>query len=155
MFQTCLPRTGYLLSYTSANNMGEYSVDLKIRYAGLGGNKTFTYMLQPPEANKNDKRLAFFPNPFNPTITFNVDLQNYHSGTISIYNILGQLVKEYQLNNLSNNAVTWNAVNEFGQLVSTGFYLVQLSLLDSKNNSYTETRKNTLPEITEDCHVTH
>jgi hypothetical protein len=129
----------YLLTYESYNNLGEYTVELQIRYAGLGGNKTFQYMLTPPEVPS--KKLAYFPNPFNPSITFNVDLQNYNSGSISIYNILGQLVKEIQLTEHSTNAVTWNAVNNFGQLVSAGFYLVQLSLLDSKNNKYSETAK--------------
>lgn len=129
----------YKLSYESYNDLGEYTVELQIRYAGLGGNKTYNYMLTPP--GESAKRLSFFPNPFNPTITFNVDLQNYRSGTISIYNILGQLVKEYRIDNRSGNAVKWNAVNDFGQLVSTGFYLVQLSLLDGSNNRYTETAK--------------
>ncbi|PKL88336.1 MAG: hypothetical protein CVV23_10720 [Ignavibacteriae bacterium HGW-Ignavibacteriae-2] len=130
----------YKLSYKSRNTTEDYNVKLEIRYAGLGGQSNYSYSKSNPLA-QSEKRLSFFPNPFNPTITFNVNIKEYQSGTLNIYNILGQLVKEYNLTSTSNNTVAWNAVNNFGQLVSTGFYLVQLSLLDNNNNRYTETAK--------------
>jgi hypothetical protein len=127
------------LSYESTSQQQENEIKLEIRYAGLGGNKTFLY--NTPSLEKESTKLSFFPNPFNPSITFNVNMNNYKSGKVSIYNVLGQLVKQFDVLDNAGSSITWNAVNNYGQLVSTGFYLVQLTLQDHKNNKYTETAK--------------
>ncbi len=129
----------FLLSYESTSTQQENEIKLEIRYAGLGGNKTLVY--SKPLLSTNPQKLSFFPNPFNPSITFNVNMNNYKKGKVTIYNVLGQVVKEFKELDKAGNSITWNAVNNYGQLISTGFYLVQLTLQDYKNNEYTETAK--------------
>ena len=45
-----------------------------------------------------------------------------------IYNMLGQKVREYAMNNISAgyHSVTWDATNDQGDPVSAGVYLYQL-----------------------------
>ena len=90
--------------------------------------------------NKKDKYLAYYPNPFNPQITFNVELGNYSGGELRIFNLLGQLVKTININNQSQKII-WNAKNDSGNLISTGLYLVQLVLNGNNETKHFETAK--------------
>jgi flagellar hook assembly protein FlgD len=60
-----------------------------------------------------------YPNPFNPTTTISMSLPRASDWTITIYNISGQLVKEYKgRSDAGVVKVTWDA----GQY-SSGVYL--------------------------------
>jgi len=64
----------YKLSYkTPDEQMGSNEIKLTIQYEGLGTHKTFVYS----NSGKTDanKTLTFFPNPFNPEITFLIEHQ--------------------------------------------------------------------------------
>lgn len=130
----------YWLSYKSAaTTQGVRAIKLKINYAGFGGQADTNYTtvtLSAPE-----KRFAFYPNPFNPEITFKVNKGNYNSARIKIFNLLGQQVKEFNIdgNNLQN--VVWNARNESGSILSSGIYFVTLTLSAPDKKNYTETAK--------------
>ncbi len=78
-----------------------------------------------------------YPNPFNPSTTINYDLQitNYEKGTLTIFNVLGERVKEFNLDK-PKGSVEWNGTDELGNKVASGIYFYKLSSED-----FTETKK--------------
>jgi hypothetical protein len=66
-----------------------------------------------------------YPNPFNPVTSFRYDLPENTLVNITIYDMMGRLVKT--LINGSQAAgyrtIQWNATNNIGQPVSAGVYL--------------------------------
>jgi hypothetical protein len=82
-----------------------------------------------------------YPNPFNPSTTLRFDLPNVSDITLTIYNMLGQKVKTFNM--LSTPAgyhsVKWNATNDYGDPVGAGVYLYQLQSKD-----FVKTRKMVL-----------
>ena len=73
-----------------------------------------------------------YPNPFNPTTTFKYQLPEFSVVNISIYDMLGNLVKT--LVNTSEppgiKSVQWNATNNQGEPVSAGVYLYSIEAGD-------------------------
>ena len=71
-----------------------------------------------------------FPNPFNPTTTLRFDLPEVSDITLTIYNMLGQKVKTFNMQSTpaGYHSVTWNATNDLGAQVGAGVYLY-LSLI--------------------------
>ncbi|KAA3596805.1 MAG: T9SS C-terminal target domain-containing protein [Calditrichaeota bacterium] len=71
--------------------------------------------------------LENFPNPFNPTTTINYELgiTNYELGKLTIFNSLGETVKEFVLQS-SKGSVVWNGKDSFGQEVSSGIYFYKI-----------------------------
>jgi hypothetical protein len=92
----------------------------------------------------NDKRISLplkyslrqnFPNPFNPTTEIAFSLPTASKVTISIYNILGQLVTtlktgEYAAGSYSE---TWNGLDAKGQAVGSGVYFYKMSAVALDN----------------------
>ncbi|MGD8780733.1 MAG: VWA domain-containing protein [Ignavibacteria bacterium] len=131
----------YKLSYTNNSVQSDQDeVKLEIRYAGLGGNKTFILGSGGLNKTSDEKLLSFYPNPFNPAITFEFSKQNIISGSLKIFNSIGQLVKVFEFNN-SIPTVIWNARNMQGALVSSGMYIVTLDITDVNNIKHHETAK--------------
>lgn len=130
----------YLLSYVSPSSaQGKKTINLKIRWAGLGGSTFVDYgsgMVASAE-----KRFSFYPNPFNPEITFKVNKGDYKSAKIRIFNLLGQQVKEFVFDNGDVKSFAWNAKNENGGMLSSGIYFVTLILQSPDQNNYSETAK--------------
>ena len=129
----------YLLKYLSSSTSIPAEIKLQIKYAGLGGEASVTPSVNHAVTEK--KILSFYPNPFNPTITFKINMQKYSNGNVFIYNILGQLVKTINLSSANNQNVVWNAKNEAGETISTGLYIVHLVLKDSYSNKHNEFAK--------------
>ena len=69
-----------------------------------------------------------YPNPFNPTTQIRFDLPKNDNVNLTIYNMLGQKVKVFSINNISAgyHQITWDATNDIGDPVSAGVYLYQL-----------------------------
>ena len=128
----------YIVSYNSPTADIDHNIKLQIRYAGLGGETSFTV---PSMGAKIVTRFSCYPNPFNPDITFRVTKGEFKSGKITIYNILGHRIKEFNLSDNNSGNIRWNARNERGDLVGTGFYFAQLTLFDMQNKKYVETAK--------------
>jgi hypothetical protein len=70
-----------------------------------------------------------YPNPFNPETTIQFELPFAEDIQISVYNNLGQIVR-----NLLNTKLTpgeykiqWDGKNNFGQACSSGIYYLQLN----------------------------
>ena len=84
-------------------------------------------------------KINAYPNPFNPetTISFSTP-QNTENIEISIYNIKGQRVKSFKIQNskFKIQKVVWDGKNENGRKVSSGIYLLRL-----KSNNETVTKK--------------
>jgi len=78
-----------------------------------------------------------YPNPFRAGegTTIKVNVKAGDNGTVTIYNILGQVVKTFPVNQGSNN-LTWNARDSKGNLCGNGIYFYKLS-----TNSLNQTKK--------------
>lgn len=73
--------------------------------------------------------LNAFPNPFNPQTTISISLPEsakYGEAQIMIYNVLGQVVRTFNFSAAKSSAtrILWDGLNEFGENVGSGAYLV-------------------------------
>ena len=82
-----------------------------------------------------------YPNPFNPTTTLRFDIPEVSDITVTIFNMLGQKVRTFNLNNTpaGYHSIKWNATNDYGDPVGAGVYLYQLQA-----NQFIKTRKMVL-----------
>ena len=66
-----------------------------------------------------------YPNPFNPVTTLNYDLPEDELVNITIYDMMGRVVKTLinDQQTAGYKSIQWNATNKTGQPVSTGVYL--------------------------------
>jgi len=133
----------YLLTYQSpSTSTSARTINLKVIYAGVGGTASVTYSPSSPIINKPvEKRFSFYPNPFNPEIVFHVNKEGYANAKIRIYNLLGQVVKELNFSGDNIHNVMWNAKDECGKTVSSGFYIASLMLSAPGKSPYTESAK--------------
>lgn len=78
-----------------------------------------------------------FPNPFNPTTTINYEFEatNLNLAKLSIFNVLGQAIKEFALTQ-PKGSVVWNGTDNLGNDVSNGIYFYRLEA-----GNQVETRK--------------
>ena len=126
----------FVVTYHSpARTAHENRIELKIHLAGLGGRAVFRY--PTPSSGQAANRLAFFPNPFNSEVNFLINNGDYASGTLQIYNLLGQKVAQYRLRNTPTQRITWNPRGT----IATGAYLARLLLVDSQGEVQTETAR--------------
>ena len=82
-----------------------------------------------------------YPNPFNPTTTLRFDLLEASNLTLTIYNMLGQKIRSYDMQSTpaGHHSLKWNATNDYGDPVGAGVYLHQLQTKD-----FVKTRKMVL-----------
>ena len=82
-----------------------------------------------------------YPNPFNPNTTLHFDLPYISNATLTIYNMVGQRVKTFNINNTpaGYHSIIWDATNNYDEPVSAGVYLYQLQSKD-----FVKTRKMVL-----------
>ena len=73
-----------------------------------------------------------------PSTTLRFDLSELSDVNLIIYNMLGQEVKTFNMQNISagHHSIRWNATNDLGDPVSAGVYLYQLQTRD-----FVKTRK--------------
>ena len=69
-----------------------------------------------------------YPNPFNPSTTISFNLSNSQRVTVSIYNIIGQKVRNLYEGYAKSGMVSllWDGRDETGQSVATGAYLCSI-----------------------------
>jgi len=76
------------------------------------------------------KLIGNYPNPFNPTttISFQIDNEQNKQAELFIYNLKGQMIKRYEINNLKSglNEIVWNGLDKNNQIVPSGVYLYKL-----------------------------
>lgn len=79
------------------------------------------------------------PNPFNPSATFSITLNNTESAKLQIFNSQGELIKQFFQNTILTkgfHSVTWNGKNDSGKSVASGTYICKFN---------TRTYKSTFP----------
>ncbi|MBI9032259.1 T9SS type A sorting domain-containing protein [bacterium] len=79
---------------------------------------------------------SIYPNPFNPSTTINFNIARKDIASMRIYNIKGQLVKDFGEFVKSQNTVTWYGQDNNNKSVGSGLYLVVM-----KSKSNVETKK--------------
>ena len=91
----------------------------------------------PPILPEYTKMYNAYPNPFRAGsgTTIAVEVKKGDSGTVTIYNILGQVVKTFSLTE-GNNNLNWNGRDSKGNLCGNGIYFYKLS-----TNSLNQTKK--------------
>jgi len=69
-----------------------------------------------------------YPNPFraNSNTTIEVSVKAGEAGTVSVYNILGQVVKTYSVKE-GPNSLNWNGKDSKGNVCGSGIYFYKLS----------------------------
>jgi hypothetical protein len=79
-----------------------------------------------------------YPNPFNPITTIRFDLPEYSKVSISIYNLLGEEIRNLVNGELQPgfHSVVWDGTNLNGHNVGAGVYLSRF-----KTESFVQTRK--------------
>jgi hypothetical protein len=82
-----------------------------------------------------------YPNPFNPTTTLRFDLPEVSDITLTIYNMLGQKVRTFNMQSTpaGYHSITWDATNDLNQQVGAGVYLYQL-----QTKNFVKTKKMVL-----------
>jgi len=72
--------------------------------------------------------LQNYPNPFNPVTTLRYELSQESFVNITIYDMLGNVVKNIvsQNQNPGYKSIQWNSINSHGQPVSAGVYLYSI-----------------------------
>ena len=82
-----------------------------------------------------------YPNPFNPTTTLRFDLPEVTDATVTIFNMLGQKVRTFNMNDTpaGYHSIKWDATNDYGDPIGAGVYLYQL-----RANQFVKTRKMVL-----------
>jgi len=101
--------------------------------AGKGGEEVSVSPLTTFEVSSNTPiRTSLsknYPNPFNPSTTINYELSTAGLVTLVIYDLKGSevktLIQEHQDVNYHN--VVWNGLNNSGQSVASGRYLLKMS----------------------------
>jgi len=78
-----------------------------------------------------------YPNPFSSqtTLSYNLPNRKYENAKISIYNIKGQLVKEFKNLKLENGSILWNGRDKNNKPLASGLYFYRLHIL---HNSLTK-----------------
>lgn len=73
--------------------------------------------------------LGNYPNPFNPSTTIRFTLPDHARVNLNVYNARGQLVRILLAQNLSSgqHQVVWSGIDQYGERVSSGLYVVRLS----------------------------
>jgi len=81
-----------------------------------------TYSTVLPDGYRISKA---YPNPFNPSTSFEIDLDNESFVSIKVYNVVGQLTQELYSGNMSGygNVVHWNASD-----IASGIYFAKIQV---------------------------
>jgi len=68
-----------------------------------------------------------YPNPFNGNVIIPFQVpEDTRDASIRIYNLNGQLVREYDLSDYPNHSLRWDALDAQGIAVPSGVYLIQI-----------------------------
>ncbi|MEL6824357.1 MAG: FlgD immunoglobulin-like domain containing protein, partial [Calditrichota bacterium] len=76
-----------------------------------------------------------YPNPFNPSTTIRYQLPERSDVKLFIYNMLGQKVRTLvnTEENLGFYTVEWNGLNDTGQQVASGVYIMRFEAASLSN----------------------
>ena len=78
---------------------------------------------------RNFELKTAYPNPFNPTITIEFEIERQRNVSAFVYNINGEKVKTlFKNQNFSpgHHSMRWSSRNDLGYKVSNGIYFIQM-----------------------------
>ena len=75
---------------------------------------------EDPHVSIDSDNISNYPNPFNPSTTISFSIKEEETGTLSIFNLKGQIICSKEFNSDRHN-YSWNADTE-----SSGIYIYQL-----------------------------
>ena len=129
--------------------VADWLVDAHAVHDGSAGfQRGITFLENLLTINAPEKTALFpnYPNPFNPDTWIPYQLSQASSVTITIHDMLGNVVKRIELANQPkgvyqkpNRAAYWDGFNQAGEPVASGVYFVQLSI-----EGYQQTRRMVL-----------
>jgi hypothetical protein len=122
---------------TTYDKTKHWAIRSKISYEKIDTNKVGIPVGIPTEFDLHEN----YPNPFNPITTLRFGLPEVSDITLTIYNILGQRVRSFNMESTpaGYHSIKWNATNDYGEQVGAGVYLYQL-----RANQFVKTRKMVL-----------
>lgn len=82
---------------------------------------------QAAEVPAEFKLIGNFPNPFNPSTNIRFSLAEPSAIKVYIYNVLGQKIQTLTKSGLPSgiHQITWDGLNELGQEVTSGLYIIR------------------------------
>ncbi len=85
-----------------------------------------------------NKLKSNYPNPFNPSTTIEYDLSEDSDVILTVMNISGHIVKEWEFNgqNPGTYRILWDGRRDDGQELTSGMYIYQL-----KTSNFSDTKK--------------
>ncbi len=83
--------------------------------------------IKDPVINHDDLLLQNYPNPFNNKTTIMYSVNKTENVELIIYNCVGQIVRKFKCNNLTNGIIEWDGTNKLGKRVGPGLYFYCLS----------------------------
>jgi len=114
-----------IIKIENINNPGEYFAQKFI-----ANTRVTSVQNKKLQVFRDYKLYQNFPNPFNPVtkIPFEIGGHQSQQTVITIYNIVGQIVKTVldQKMNPGVHQVIWDGTNNQGRLVSSGLYLYEM-----------------------------
>jgi hypothetical protein len=125
--------------YTAhGSNVSDHQITLELHTLALGGKASITWI---PNTTGEVASLSCFPNPFNPQVTITVTTPDGARGDLSVYNILGQRIRQFSLGAGTSQQITWNARDRHGRPVGSGFYLIRLAYTDPQGKHHQKVRR--------------
>lgn len=134
-------------TYGKKYNLNWINNDI-ITYTNTTKNEIFYYdikkVLPVKHVVKNNVVNEFlihnYPNPFNPSTTIKYSLPYNSSVSITVYNIMGQEIKSFEMNSQSagTHSIVWNGRNANGITVASGIYLYRISIKSLENREVFE-----------------
>ena len=113
--------------YSEDGNYGEYLIPAKsaVVYANQEWELSVDDEITVPESFQT---LSAYPNPFNGKIQIHLSFPKEVIGTLSIFNLQGQLLKSFNQSKWKKGSqfITWDASTHFGNELASGVYLVSL-----------------------------
>ena len=76
-----------------------------------------------------------YPNPFNPSVTIEYSLEKESNVRLSVYNILGQRVRDIENSYKAPGTYTsiWNGFNNKGEQMPSGVYIIEVNNQESRS----------------------
>ena len=81
-----------------------------------------------PDLPDKSYLLAAYPNPFNQSVNFKVDLPEQGNYDISVFDLTGNLIwdKDFQSHSKVSYTLSWNGNSRYHRPLSSGVYIVQV-----------------------------
>jgi hypothetical protein len=139
--------------FTIDINTGEGTIVGPVGLKGLGALAYAETGVVSVEIDENKKIVPTefvlsqnYPNPFNPSTSIEFSVPVNSNVTLTIYNLLGQVVTTIVNEEISagNYSMVWNGEDQSGFKVSTGIYLYKMKATGTNGKEFQQIRKMVL-----------